>query len=297
MHSHRTEKVTAAAWIGLGVIACLSNAPALSQTQTTKHIRLQQEMLVWTTEYEGLIDGVSGAETVKAINKFQARIGNPVTGYLTQSELEELVRQGTAKKNSFGFKQITDNDAGISVGIPLRLVPNSTRTKWGNTWNGRTADLTIDTLRFGADVSLDQLFDRLRSINNRKVAYERKTDTWFVIAAFEKDSAVYVRADVVAPPNRQSEIRGFSIWMSKDRPADYQAIPPAMLSSFRSDAIEQTPVTSSGPTASVNAPGPFPPNLQVNPPRTQPIPTVGPAPSVGQCFRGLGDCPSMLTYR
>jgi len=271
-----------------GVTIGLSTAPTLAQAQTDSQIRLQQEMLIWTTEYEGLADGVVGPETIKAINKFQTRIGNPVTGRLTQEETKELVKQGTLKRDRVGFRQETDNDAGVSVGIPLRLVPVRTKTKWGTHWYGREAGLAIDTLRFSADVTLDQLFERLRSINNRTVAYERKvSNNWFVIAAFERDAAVYVRANVVVLPNEQSEIRGFSIWMSKDRPTDYQAIPPAMLSSFRSDT--GTPTVSVSPAI----PGSFP-RLPHNPP---PIPTAQAASSIGECFRGLGDCPAMLTYR
>jgi peptidoglycan hydrolase-like protein with peptidoglycan-binding domain len=275
------------AWL-CGVMLGCSTAPVLGQAQTNDQIRLQQEMLIWTTEYEGLADGVVGPETIKAINKFQARIGNPVTGRLTQEESKELVKQGTSKRDRVGFRQETDNDAGVSVGIPLRLVPNRTKTKWGTQWYGREAGLAVDTLRFSGDVSLDQLFDRLRSINNRTVAYERKkANDWFVIAAFERDAAVYVRANGVVLPSEQREIRGFSIWMSKDRPTDYQAIPPAMLSSFRSDT--GTPTASVQPAnSSVHPP------LRPNPP---PIPTARAAASIGECFRGLGDCPAMLTFR
>jgi hypothetical protein len=274
-----------------GLTAGLFIAPAFSQALSDAPIRQQQDMLLWTTDYEGLIDGKFGPETIKAINKFQGRIGHAVTGRLTPEEMKELVKQGSSKREWAGFKEITDHDAGIALGIPKHLVSGPTRTKWGNQWYGRGAGLAIDTLRFGGDVSLDQLFNRLRSINNRVVAYERKiANEWFVIAAFEKDAAVYVRANIVALPNEQSEIRGFSIWMSKDRPNDYQAIPPAMLSSFTSNTSASPPPPSPGPVASS-------PILRPNPPPPQPIATARPAASIGECFRGLGDCPSMLTFR
>ena len=50
----------------LGVTACLFAVPALGQAQTTDEIRQQQEMPIWTTEYEGLIDGIAGPETIKS---------------------------------------------------------------------------------------------------------------------------------------------------------------------------------------------------------------------------------------
>jgi serine protease Do len=282
-----------------GVVACLSAGPALGQTES--QIRRQQEMLIWTTDYEGRIDGKAGPGTIEAIKKFQARLGNPTTGRLTPAEEEALSREGGSKKNRAGWEQITDSRAGVSVGLPLHFVSGPTDTKWGKHWYSRTAGLAIDTLRFGGNTSLRQLYDRLISINNRQVTYQRFVDdSWFVIAAFEKDSAVYVRADVVTLPNQQSEIRGFSIWMSKDRPTDYQAIPPAMLSSFRSSTSTTPPAR---PPAGPRAEGgpmvtPPPPELPRNPPPTvQPIRTDGPAPSIDDCYRGLGPgCPPVLTY-
>jgi hypothetical protein len=284
------------AWF-CGATAYLIVAPALSQNLIDGQIRLQQEMLIWTTDYEGLIDGKVGPETIKAINRFQSRIGHPATGNLTQEETKALVKLGSSKRDRAGFKQIVDNDAGVTVGIPKNLVSASTRTKWGNQWYGKAAGLAIDTLRFGGDVSLDQLFDRLRSINNRKVAYERKvSNEWFVIAAYENDAAVYVRADTVVLPNQQSEIRGFSIWMSKDRPPDYEALPSAMLSSFSSNHSAAPPsITTTGSGNSSNPT--LYPTPRLNPLPTEPIATVRPASSIGECYRGLGDCPTMLTFR
>jgi peptidoglycan hydrolase-like protein with peptidoglycan-binding domain len=275
-----------------GVTACLFAVPALGQAQTTDEIRQQQEMLIWTTDYEGLIDGIAGPETIKAINKFQGRMGYPVTGRLASDEAAKLIKLGTSKKDLAGFKETTDEVAGVSIGIPLQLVSAPERTTWGKNWYGKKAGLAIDTLRF-REVTLDDLYNRLRSINNRTIAYERKTNTWFVIAAFERDAAVYVRADVVTPPNQQSEIRGFSIWMSKDRPPEYEALPPAMLSSFRSTT--NAAIAKRDPPT--RPPGVLPP-LTRNDPPIELIPTAGPAPTLETCFNGLGrNCPKVLTFR
>ncbi len=58
------------AWF-CGATVYLIAAPAFSQSPTESQIRVQQEMLIWTTDYEGLIDGKVGPETQKAINKFK----------------------------------------------------------------------------------------------------------------------------------------------------------------------------------------------------------------------------------
>jgi serine protease Do len=268
------------------MLACLLGSPALGQVQTESQVRLLQEMLIWTADYEGVIDGRAGPETAKAIKAFQARLGNPVTGQLTQAEEKTLKDRALRKKNAAGFQQIVDNEAGVSVGIPLHFVSDPKKTKWGNRWYGRQAGISIDTLRFGADVSLRQLYDRLTSINNRTITYQRFVDNdWFVVAALEGDSAVYVRANLVSSNTQPSEIRGFSIWMSKDRPANYQALPPAMLSSFSTTPATQI-VRASPTTTGAGQTVKDPPPLQRNLP-----------PSVGDCYRGLGgpECPIVLT--
>jgi peptidoglycan hydrolase-like protein with peptidoglycan-binding domain len=272
----------------------LSIACAFGQTTTASQIRILQEALVWTTDYEGLIDGKLGPETAKAIINFQTRIGDTPSGVLTQVETQRLLLEGNANKDRSGFKQVTDSNVGVSVGIPLTLLNTPTHTKWGKHWESPKTGLSIDLLRFNADVSLKDLHDKLVSINNRTISYDRFVDNdWFVIAAFEGDAAVYVRANVVQLPNLPSEIRGFSIWMSKYRPKGYQAIPPAMLSSFRSNTDARTDALP----VPLNVGGPFlppPPSLPVNPPPGRPLETTGAAAPVGSCFKGLGDCPPIL---
>ncbi|MET3910992.1 hypothetical protein ABID59_005354 [Bradyrhizobium sp. S3.3.6] len=268
-------------------IATLYAGSAFAQSQTVSQVRKQQEALIWTTDYEGLVDGKAGEGTLGAIGKFQARIGHPVTGQLTSAEEDQLLRDGRARRTQAGFRQFTDNDAGVSVGIPLGLVQGPVETKWGNQWYSRSNGLLVETLRFGTEVSLKDLFDRFLTVNNRKVSYQRFENSWFVIAAFEGKAAVYVRADVVAPPNQPSEIRGFSIWMSKDRPAEYQAIPPAMLSSFRSNTDRKNDASSNATVGSA------PPTV-VNPPPVV-IQANRSAVSVLDCYKGLGDCPAAMT--
>lgn len=274
----------------IAALLCLSGSSAFGQAMPKDQVRILQEALIWTTDYEGLIDGKFGPETRQAINKYQGRIGDAVTGMLTDSELERLVKEGHARKAQFGFRQVTDSNVGVSVGIPLKLLSSPRFTKWGKHWE--SDDLSVDLLRFGGDVSLKDLHDRLIKINDRKVTYDRFIDDdWFVIAAFEGNAAVYIRANLVPLANQSSEIRGFSIWMSKSRPDAYQSIAPAMLSSFRSNDDTRSDVS---PPMGGDKFIPAPPTLPVNPPPARPLAATGTAAQVVPCFKGLGDCPPVL---
>ena len=269
-------------------IATLYAGPAFAQSQTVSQIRKLQEALIWTTEYEGLVDGNVGEGTLAAIKKFQARIGHPVTGQLTSLEEDQLLREGRARRTRAGFRQFTDNDAGVSVGIPLGLVQGPTETKWGNHWYSKRNGLLVETLRFGTEVSLKDLFDRFRKINDRKVTYQRLVEnSWFVIAAFEGQAAVYVRADVVTPPNQPSEIRGFSIWMSKIGLPSTKQFLPRCFSNFRSNTDPKNDASSNETVGSA-------PPAVVNPPPVV-IQANRSAVSVLDCYKGLGDCPASMT--
>lgn len=279
-----------------------------ARAATEEGARIQQEALIWTTDYEGLIDGHIGDATIAAIKKYQARSGIPASGTLTDSEIVELVKQGFAKRDSIKFQQYTDKKAGISVGIPLGLVPDGPTDKaWGKSWYSRANGIAIDTLRFASDVSLRELYDKFLTVNNRTVPYSRFVDGgWFVISAFEGDAAVYVRANLVHIPGRPDEIRGFSVWMSGNRPSWYQSIAPAMLSSFRTntdpshDVLSLAAVARTGPAGGEKYTPPPPSTgstIKILPLPKDPL-QVGPIatqdnkpPSVGNCFHGLGDCP------
>src|SRR5262245_21340514 len=106
----------------LASIAFLFTSVAAS-VYASDQVRLQQEALLWTTDYEGLIDGRTGDETTSAIKKFQSRIGHVPTGRLTNDEQTRLVNEGFANQRAMGFRQYVDQNAGVSVGIPTGLLP------------------------------------------------------------------------------------------------------------------------------------------------------------------------------
>lgn len=244
LHNPRLISASAAALL-ITTAIFFAPAPAYSQNPTAKAIRLQQEALIWTTDYEGRVDGKLGEGTIAAIKKFQRGLGHPETGTLTDSETETLITQGFGQRDAYKFKQVTDLKAGVSVGIPSGLLPEPKDVKWGKSWYSKEKELAIDTLRLREDVSLRALYDKLLTINNRTIAYQRFVeDSWFVIAAFEKGAAIYVRADLVRFVDRDPEIRGYSVWMGPNRPKSYQSIAPAMLSSFRSNTDASTDVSA-----------------------------------------------------
>lgn len=278
--------------VAIVALLCVELRVAKSDDWNDFQIRKIQEALIWTTHYEGLVDGKMGKGTTQAIAKFQADMGNVATGNLSSNEYFQLLKLGTQKRAAIGFVQFTDDRAGVSVGIPRSLLPSPAPTRLGTGWYNREAGLAIDTLRLDGDISFLDLFTKLKTMNSRKVSYERFVDNdWFVIAAFEDGAAVYVRANLVSFPDQRREIRGFSVWMSKDRPSSYQAIPPAMLSSFRWNTDQKNDASTNVPMGGELLPAKsekLPVLIENPPPRA--IATTGTPSSAKNCLNGLGDC-------
>jgi len=271
------------------VFLCVGLKVAKSDDWNDFETRKIQEALIWTTHYDGLVDGKMGKRTTEAIGKFQTEVGHAATGNLSSNEHLQLLKLGTEKRAATGFAQFTDHAAGVSVGIPHALLSGPKPTKLGKSWYNREAGLAIDTLRLDSDISFNDLFVKLKTMNSRRVSYERYVDNdWFVIAAFEGDAAVYVRANLVSRADQKPEIRGFSVWMSKNRPSSYQAIPPAMLSSFRWNTDTRNDASTNVPI--VPAKSEQPPVLVVNPPPRAIATTTGSPSSAKNCLNGLGDC-------
>ena len=251
--------------------------------QSASKVQTYQEMLIWTGDYDGMIDGKLGAGTSQAIKKFQERNGHDPSGDLTDQEVALLVQQGRSRKQAAGFGQYRDIEVGVTVGIPSKLVASPTKGKWGTSWLAIDDRINIDTLHV-TGMTLRELFDKLSGFRNRRVKYSVFKGDWFVISGLDVDDAVvYVRA--AADPGRD-DVRGFSVRITKKWRDELEHIPIAMSSSFR---------TFSPALADDEKPQPSrpPSQLHTNPPPRE----VAQPANISKCFNGLGDCPGAFSDR
>jgi len=268
-------KALALVAIGFGLTVDAATA------QSSGQLQLYQEMLVWTGDYDGMIDGKLGDGTIGAIRSFQSRLGHVPTGSLSEQEKFILIRQGSANKQAVGFTIYRDEDTGVAVGIPGQLVSRPQKSKWGTSWAARDDRINIDTLHV-TGMTLRELFDKLSSFRNRRVDYSVLRDDWFVISGVDVDgAAVYVRAAADAAGD---DIRGFSVRITRDWREQLGAIPVAMSSSFEvlPHAVANVPATPTVPR--------LPPNPLPDPPQRV-------AKDINPCFNGLGNCPVAFSGR
>ncbi len=81
-----------------------------------------QVALQWFGHYDGAIDGDYGPGTRKSMSAWQEAQAAEPTGVLTSRQRATLLAAYREETSSFGFATVTDEDAGISVTLPLGLV-------------------------------------------------------------------------------------------------------------------------------------------------------------------------------
>lgn len=259
----------------------------VANAETGNSTQNYQEMLIWTGDYDGMVDGIFGSGTKQAIKNFQKRFSYPASGNLTQSEATLLQKIGENLKTAVGFVQVNDDATGVSVGMPLKLVMGPKKRTWGQNWSSADDTVDIDTFRYTGE-TLQQVCDRIRYFQGRRIDYFRSVDDWCVIGGTDRDGAdVYVRATAKKPEQTGDvlEIRGFSLRLSGVAKETLENVPAAMSSSF---SIIQ-PAAKAVTPASLKEDLLKTPTSEIKASNTSATTTTS-----GRCFNGLGDCPPNL---
>jgi peptidoglycan hydrolase-like protein with peptidoglycan-binding domain len=98
------------------------SAPAVEPALSEEDRKLLQESLQWFGFYDGGIDGAFGRGTRGSMAAWQEAMGLEPTGILTTRERATLVTNYQAEVAEYGFAEVTEAEAGISVTMPLALV-------------------------------------------------------------------------------------------------------------------------------------------------------------------------------
>lgn len=81
-----------------------------------------QEALQWFGHYQGAIDGAFGAGTRRSMAAWQAAEGLEQTGILTTAQRTTLLAAFNAARGAIGLGNVTEEEAGIEITLPLALV-------------------------------------------------------------------------------------------------------------------------------------------------------------------------------
>jgi hypothetical protein len=187
-----------------------------------------QSDLIWAGVYAGIIDGEFGNRSVAAVQAFQRRNNHAETGILTPPERAQLAALVKARQEHAGWRRIEDNNTGVTLGLPTKLVPQWSRRKDAARWLSATGDIHIETFRVsGPQVILANVAAQMRAAGDRKIEYDVVRPRFFVLTGTQGTFKFYARAHL-----QDQEVRGF--WLTYDAAKDelMQPITVAMSNSF-----------------------------------------------------------------
>lgn len=165
-------------------------ANALGQAE---RLALQSD-LAWVGEYNGAITGEVSERMVNAIKEFQKSRGAKQTGALNPQERGILADTARRRQENAGWKIITDPGTGVRLGIPTKLVPQSSSDANGTRWTSPTGTTQIVlTRRKETNPTTAKLAERERKEPNRSIDYTVVKPDFFVLSGLQGLKKFYLR--------------------------------------------------------------------------------------------------------
>jgi peptidoglycan hydrolase-like protein with peptidoglycan-binding domain len=189
-----------------------------------------QSDLVWTGDYNGLVNGEFGDRAIAAVKAFQKRRGAKETGVLNQPERVALSAAAKPKQETVGWRIVDDPASGARVGLPMKLVPQASQIAGGTRWSSSRGEYSAESFRITQPgTTLAAVFERMKKEpGGRKAEYSVMRDNFFVISGLQNLKKFYVRAQA-----RGEEVRGVTILYDQAMAGIMEPVVIAMSSAFQ----------------------------------------------------------------
>jgi peptidoglycan hydrolase-like protein with peptidoglycan-binding domain len=205
-----------------------------------------QADLIWTGDYNGIIDTEFGDNSVAAVKAFQKRNGGKETGILNPDERAKLSESARTKREAAGWRMVDDRATGARLGVPGKLAPQTAPSGSGTRWQSSRGELQVETFRISAPgVTLGSVFDRMKKEPaNRRPEYQVLKPDFFVVAGMQGGvKKFYVRGQI-----KGEEVRGVTILYDKALETTVDRIVVAVSNAFAGFPSAQAAATA-GPAA------------------------------------------------
>lgn len=187
-----------------------------------------QSDLAWTGHYNGVINGEVSERMIAAIKAFQKDQGHKQTGVLNPQERGQLADAARKPQANVGWKMQTDSLTGARLGIPAKLVPQTTSDSNGTKWSSSTGTIQIQLARRKeADVTTAKLADQEKKLEGRKVEYSAVKPDFFVLSGMQGLKKFYVRGAF-----KNAEVRILTILYDQATEGTMEPVVIAMSSAF-----------------------------------------------------------------
>jgi hypothetical protein len=190
--------------------ASAPGSPRAVYAAMPEHERMTiQADLIWTGDYNGIIDNDFGDNSVAAVKTFQKRNGGRETGLLNPDERAKLSESAHKRRENAGWRMVDDRVTGARLGVPGKLVPQSAPSGSGTRWQSSRGEIQVETFRVNAPgVTLASAFDRAKKEPaNRRPEYQVLKTDFFVVSGMQGGvKKFYVRGQI-----KGDEVRGVTI--------------------------------------------------------------------------------------
>jgi hypothetical protein len=202
-------------------------AATYSAMPVAERVSIQSD-LIWTGDYNGLMDGTFSDHAIAAVKAFQKRVGGKDSGVLTPEERQRLAAAARPQTDRFGWQLVDDSATGARIGLPTKLVPRPSAGQYGGHWQSVRGEMKVDTFRF-TDKDLSNVLDlEKQAPSGRDVDYTVIRPDFFVIGGLQGGvKRFYIRAQI-----RNGEIRGIAIQYDQAMEGIVERVIPAMSSAF-----------------------------------------------------------------
>ena len=187
-----------------------------------------QADLIWTGDYNGLIESDFGDNAIAAVKAFQQRNGGKETGILNPDERARLAESARTKQQNAEWRLITDSATGARLGLPGKFVPQTEPGGSGTRWHSSRGEVKIETFR-ATGTTLQAAYEQARKQPaNREPDYQVLRPDFFVVAGMQGGvKKFYVRGEI-----KNDEVRGITILWDKAMEGLFDHIAVAMSNAF-----------------------------------------------------------------
>ena len=220
-----------------------------------------QDVLIWSGDYKGMLDGIIGPQTRRAVAAYQRRIGTQSDGLLTAAEFERLMEERDVLQRRSEWT-IGHDETGLGFGLPYAHARFHEQREQGLFYRSERGDFRVRTFRI-LDFPPEEAQVFARGINEGvpgfRETYLRASRDWVVLAGEDAGELFYMRALL-----REREVRGFFVWYAKEGRETYDRLAVAMANSLIWRRVEEVP-PSPGEAASGEVSRTMPPRDEPRP--------------------------------
>jgi peptidoglycan hydrolase-like protein with peptidoglycan-binding domain len=191
-----------------------------------ERIALQSD-LVWSGDYNGLINGEFSDRLVAAVKQFQRRNKTKDTGVLNPQERAVLAAVAKPLKDEVGWRLADDPATGARLGLPLKLASQAAPGGSGTRWSSAQGQLQIETFRV-VGATMESVFEQQkRQPVGRRAGYTALRPDFFVVSGTQGLKKFYVRASA-----KDGEVRGLTVLYDQAMEGTMDSVVVAMSSAF-----------------------------------------------------------------